>query len=185
MTSNNHESKCTAHFNTVYDKTFDSLRKFVASKCSDPYYIADILQETYTEYYKVLLRHGIERINNDKAFLIKIAKRRLYAHYSLKEKLCMAVPLTFMSEDGEEYDNPSLPCEESPEEDVISALEAERIWNIIETYPPDVRKILNLYFCEEMSPSEIANATGMKLHTVKNKLYRTIDEIRRKETENE
>jgi len=44
----------TTFFNEVYDRTYDTVARYVISKCSNTDDIADIIQETYTELYAVL-----------------------------------------------------------------------------------------------------------------------------------
>lgn len=170
---------CTEYFNGVYDDTFDYVKRYVASKCSDPSYIADILQETYCEFYKLILKHGVDHAGDARALLIKIAKRRVFRYYSLRRKLAVFVPLFETNRDGEEY----CIAEEADdgEDGIIDGIEAERIWSIIGTYPAETRKILYLYFSCGMSHSEIATQLGCGLSYVKNKIYRTLAEIKEKE----
>ncbi len=172
---------CTDHFNEIYDATFAGVRKFVAAKCTDTAYLSDILQEIYLEYYKLLLYKGRAYVKNDRAMLFKIAKRKIYAYYSLKEKLKRFLPLGNRNVDGEEYEDEDILREDDTFDGFFEEMEAKRIWGCIETYPADIRKICYLYFYEEMSLAEIAEATGYGLSAVKNKLYRTLREIREQE----
>lgn len=174
----------TELFNKIYDETFDDMRRYIAVKCSDTAYIADILQETYLDYYYLILKKGNDHISDHRAVLFKIAKRKIYRYYSLKEKLKFLLPLYQTSRDGDEYEADII-SEDSFEDDILSAIESDRIWKIISEYPADIRKIFHLYFYEEMSHSQIAKEMNCSLSNVKNKLYRTLDEIREKGRNNE
>lgn len=174
---------CTEHFNKIYDETFDDIKRFVALKCSDISLISDILQDIYMEYYRLILRKGTDYAANDFAVIFKIAKRKIYRYYTFKEKLTYLVPLFQRNEDGEEYCTAEQEAvteepEESVEDTVLTRIEAERIWSVIEQYSPEVRKIMYLHFSEGMSHAEIACELGCSLSNVKNKLYRTLSEIK-------
>lgn len=170
------------HFNKVYDETFEKIKAFIAVRCCDPFYISDIIQETYLEYYRTLIKKGADYFKDEKAVLMKIAKRKVFGFYSLREKLAFAVPLFFTSDNGEELCLPDRECFSDCGDEMVTELEAERIWKIICSYPPDIRKIMYMYFNLGMTCAEIAKTLGCGVSNIKNKLYRTLEKIR--ETEN-
>ena len=183
----NNPDVCIIEFDQIYEDTFSHIRKYIALHCSDIDVIPDILQETYLDFYKLLSKKGTDYVNNNLALLLKIAKRKVYRHYSLKDKIKIFIPLINKNADGEEYsvtDRQDI-CTQTLEHYVLQKLETERLWDIISTYSADVRKIFYLYFYEELTLSEIAAETGYGLSKVKHKLYRTLDEIRRKEQNHE
>lgn len=45
-----------ALFNEIYDKTYKKVFSIVTAKCGNTSDIADIIQETYIEVYKVLIK---------------------------------------------------------------------------------------------------------------------------------
>lgn len=168
-----------AKFNKVYDETFASLKRFVASKCSNPFDIGDILQDTYTDYYRVLTKKGISYIENDADYLFRIAKRKLAKYYSLMQRLRDIFPLPDQDDD---YPGLADPC--GVEEAVISSAETERILKKIKALPEDTQKLIYLCFNENMSLESISKETGLPLHTVKNKIYRGLKKIRKSEEKN-
>lgn len=174
-----------AHFNAVYDETYDGIKRYAAAKCADPQYLADILQETYLEYYRLILRHGVDYADDPKALLYKIAKRRVYRYYSLRQRLAAVIPLFRENGDGEVFCTADEDLTAETDDEAIDKAEADRIWAIIRTYPLRTQKIMVLYFNCGLSHSEIAKETGMTLSGVKNVLYRTISEIRKKENGDE
>lgn len=178
-------NRSTSTFDRIYDDTFEELKKYVAAKCSDPCYVSDILQETYFELYKLLEQKGDDYAADIRAVLFKIAKRRVYRYYSLKQRLSVFIPLFVKNEKGDEYCAADEAEIDDVADTVINEAEAERLWKIIQTYPADVRKIMYLYFNCGMSHAQIATALGCTLSNVKNKLYRTLAEIRRKENGDE
>lgn len=66
------------------------------------------------------------------------------------------------------------------EESYISAEEADIIKKVLTKYSPEIKKIIYLFYAEELSLSEIAGVMNMNVSTVKSKLYRTMNEIRKK-----
>ena len=172
---------CMECFNRIYDETFDEIKQYIALKCADPSYIPDILQDTYFEYYRVLQRKGTDYAKDNHALIFKIAKRKVFRFYSMKQKLSVLLPLFHTNEDGSEYCTLNENESENSCDIALNGIEAERIWSIINTYPADVRKIMYLYFSCNMSHSQIAEKLGCSLSNVKNKLYRTLAEIRKKE----
>jgi len=176
----NNPDVCTELFNRLYDDTFSEMRRYVAVRCTDTAYIQDILQETYLDYYRLILRKGAGYAENNRAVLYKIAKRKIYRYYSLKEKKKIFIPMSIPDGDSEETEITLSDPNSNFEDAVISKVESDRIWDIISTYPADTRKILYLFFYENMSHTEIADELHLNLSTVKNKLYRTIREISEK-----
>ncbi len=167
-------------FDRVYDLTYLEIRRFVAAKCGDPDYIPDILQEIYLEYYKALGKKDSDNIENDRAFVFGIASKRVKKYYSFKQRMRKILPLSAVnSDDGTEYDI-DVPDPHDITEGIISGDEGRALRAELSGYSPEIRKIIYLYYCEEMKLSEIAEATGMKLSTVKNKIYRTVSSIKKK-----
>lgn len=161
------------HFNSVYDEYFDEIRRFTAVRCSDPDQLSDLLQEIWLEYYRSVAKKGVDYAKEPIALLYKIARRRTARYFSLKKKLMKLVPV------NEEDDKILLPdIYTDAEEKALSSVEAERIWEILSSYPSEIRKIFYLYFYEDMSLPEISRATGLRLSSVKNKLYRTLKELK-------
>lgn len=183
----NNPDVCIMEFNQVYEETFSKVRGYISLHCSDINTVPDILQETYLDFYKILSDKGVSYAKDNIAVLMKIAKRKVYRHYSFIDKIKIFIPLIHKNADDEEYFLPDFqdPCIQTVEEDILQKLEAERLWDIINTYPADVRKIIYLYFYEELTLAEIAGVMGWGLSKVKHKLYRTLEEIRRKEQRDE
>lgn len=172
------KTACDARFDRVYDETYDSTRRYVTVKCADPHDVTDVLQETYLEYYRLLRRKGLDYIEDDGAMVHTIAARKVKRYYSHKQRLRRLLPTTRADgEEGEEYD---LPDPTSVEEVVLGRSEAAEILCYLDRYPVETRKIVYLYYAEEMRLSEIALVMELPLSTVKSRLYRTLRELKTK-----
>ena len=66
-----------SEFHEIYNKTYNSILKFIAVKCQNVEDINDILQDTYTELYKILNKRTIIEVESEVAFIIGIAKKIL------------------------------------------------------------------------------------------------------------
>lgn len=179
----------TEHFIKVYEETFAGLKRFVMTRCADLTALSDILQDIYVTYYELLLKKGLSYIENDTAMLRKVAERRLFRYYSLKQKLSVLVPLFRRNDAGEEYcvsDAPeySLTGEvPGTEKTVITAMESEEIFSKVCLFPEKTKKILMLYYVERMPQAKIAELFHMSLSNVKNTIYRSIQKLREGEGE--
>ncbi|NLF28203.1 MAG: RNA polymerase sigma factor [Clostridiales bacterium] len=177
---------CAEAFQRIYEETFADMRRYVAFKCADVSYIPDILQETYLAFYRLMLRGGPDCARNGRAVLYKIARRKVYAYYTLREAAKRLLPLSRTRGEQEEEPSPERFFEEAGvEEQALNKAESERLWRVVSSYSADVRKIFYLFFYEGMSHAEIAAALGCGLSNVKNKLYRTLSQIREREMRDE
>lgn len=164
-------------FNRIYDETFDDLARFIAVKCHDVAEIPDLLQETYTDFYRYLLKHGAEHVRHPRGLLFKIAKRKLFRHYALKAKMKHVLSLDQPGDEGGDTLQNDRRLAVEPV-DVETRWVYERWLAMIAEYPADVRKIYHLYYYEDMKLREIADVMGLSVSNVKNKLYRTRHELR-------
>lgn len=162
-------------FRRIYDSTYSVAAAQVTAKCRRTADIGDILQEVYLELYRVLKKRGTEYIRDPKAFVAKLVKQKL-AHYYRKHPW-----------QHEVYDEPDEDgC--MPELADIECLSVEEIavdheilqWtdHYLSAKGELYRKIFHLYYRFGMTLAEIAELLGRTEADVKNKLYRTLKEIR-------
>lgn len=172
------ENNVTSRFNSIYDATNKQALSFITAKCGNIDDVSDILQETYMELYKVLSEKGSEYIENEEAFVIQIAKKKVYKHYTVTQKMKSDLSLTVVS-GGEEFDLLETEPDDIDIEDEICTNElVEEIWQHISKKSQEIRKIFYMRFSLDLSIREIAQLMSISESTVKNKLYRTIGEIR-------
>lgn len=179
------DQQITALFNAIYDDTYVHAARYVTARCGDTSDIADILQEIYLEVYRVLIRKGTRHIRNGQAFVMRIAKTKVYRHYKSAER--RTKPFSFFAprgEDGEDGGELELPDFERDlqtrdmEDGIAESLVAEEVWAALSRKSQDVRRIFYLYYYCELKLSEIAAELGLSESNVKHKLYRTLQELR-------
>jgi RNA polymerase sigma factor (sigma-70 family) len=173
-----------SYFNTVYNDTHLKIQRFISSKYTNIHDIEDILQEVYLEFYKTLCKHGTDYITEPEPFLIDIAKKKLSKRYSLKNRLKRLLPLTKTNEQDEEYTRGDFSDIEGSYDDIDEALikqeTIDAVWQIINAMGAQTIEIFRLRYLEELQIDAISERMNLPKHTVKNKLYRTMEEIRQK-----
>ena len=89
-------------FGRIYDATYKKTLLYVTSRCQNTGDIPDILQEIYTDVYSAIAKKGGNYLKNEEAFVMQIAKSKLYRHYSLSQKMKRFLPLFIRNDEGEE-----------------------------------------------------------------------------------
>ena len=68
---------------------------------------------------------------------------------------------------------------DDPAEAVVHRIEGNPLWREIRKLPADQRAVLVLFYIEECSTEEIARIVGLKPPTVRTKLHRARQRVRR------
>jgi len=131
------------------------------------------------ELYKLLVNRGAEYVTHEKALVMRIAKRKLAKHYNILGRLKNFVSITAANEDGEvditEFEADSFCTEDF----AVNGIMLENARQLIKSKPLDVRKVFYLMYDVGLTIPEIAQALSMSESNVKNKLYRTLKELRK------
>ena len=167
------DQNITARFDEIYSNTSKDILAFITAKCGNTADISDIVQDTYLELYKVLLKHGADYITNDKAFVTRIAKHKIARYYTLLQRLKNIVSLD--NKAGEEnFDIDSF----SLEDYAVDKVMLNQAREFILSKPEPVKKVFYLFYESGMSINEIAEMLCISESNVKNKLYRTLNELK-------
>jgi len=131
------------------------------------------------ELYKLLIRRGVDYVTHEKALVFRIAKRKIAKHFSLLERLKIFVSTTSVNDDNEEFDLTEFESEALSAEDLtIDNILYENAHQYIKSKSEDVRKVFYLKYDIGLTIPEIAQALSLSEATVRNKLYRTLKELR-------
>jgi len=68
----------------------------------------------------------------------------------------------------------------TPEEAYVQKAEDEQLWQMVMALSEDQQTILSLYYGEQMTYEQIAQATGMRIGTVKSRLSRAKEALAKK-----
>jgi len=168
-----------SRFDEIYNSTSKAVLAFITSKCVHTADINDIFQDTYMDLYKTLTKRGADYVTNEKAFVLRIAKCKVARYYSLIERMRIFVSTTFANDNNEEVELTDFEADAFLTEDFIvnqETLETSR--KIIQSKPEDVQKVFYLFYDVGLSIPEIAQALSLNESSVKNKLYRTLKQLR-------
>ncbi len=153
---------------------------YITAKCSNTADIIDIFQETYMELYSVIAKRGENYIENKEAFVMKLARQKVSRYYSLLDRLKAVLPLAYPSRDGEEFDRSGLDIHSfSVEDNIVNEALIEQVNTFLSSKPEVIKKIFYLFYQMELTIPEIATHLSMSESNVKNRLYRTLKELRK------
>ena len=162
-------------FRQIYDQTYRKTAALITARSRQTADAADLIQEVYLELYRIISRRGVSYIKSPDAMIAKLTGQVLARYYKR------------MGRQREVYQAPSEEGITAETED-IEALSVEEItegravldWidGYLASRGEDVRKIFHLYYRFGMKIPEIARMLGRTESDVKNKLYRTLKEIR-------
>ena len=168
-----------SRFDEIYNSTSKAVLAFITSKCRRTADISDIFQDTYMELYQVLSKRGAGYVTNDKAFVFRIAKQKLARYYTLLERLRIFIPMTTTNEDEDEVELSDFEVDTfSMEVFAVNQILLETARQYIQQKPEDVKKAFYLFYDVGLSIPEISRALAISESNVKNKLYRTLKELR-------
>lgn len=164
-----------AEFDQIYNRSYQYLLKYVITKIDNLSNTEDVMQEIYVHIYKIINKKGIDYINNEKYFILKIARNELFKYYSLKNKLKNLCNYDMENISTALFSDTS----QDTSLEVETKMEGEDIWSIIKKEPQDIQKILCLYYLGNTKINDIAILLGQNPNTIKTKLYRTVNKIRK------
>ena len=162
-------------FRQIYEQTYRTTAAYITAKSRQTADAADLIQEVYLELYRILCKRGIAYIKNSEAMVAKLTHQVMARYYKR------------MGRRMEVYEEPSEDGITAEIED-IEALSVEELtedravldWTeqYLSSKGDEVRKIFHLFYRFDLTIAEIARLLDTSESDVKNKLYRTLKEIR-------
>lgn len=162
-------------FRQIYAQTHRKTAAQIMAGARQTADAADLIQEVYLELYQILLRRGAGYIRDPEALMARLTRQVLARYY--REMSRRPEVYAEPSEDGitaELPDIESLSVEEITEDREVLAW-TERY---LAERGDEVRRIFHLYYRFGLTLAEISRLLGRTESDVKNKLYRTLREIR-------
>ena len=161
-------------FEQIYRQTYNMLIRYIVVKCNNIDDINDILQETYMELLKKIRKRKNLEVENINNFIYGIANNIIKRHFH-KKKLEKIVYLY----SNDEEDTP-LDIEDTfdLEQDFITKENVDRVWQYINTKDLLTTKVIYLYFILGLKISDVANELNISESNAKNKIYRTLKELK-------
>lgn len=156
-------------FNTLYEKTYNDVLKYIVCKCSNIADAEDILQNVYIEVYKKLLK----KEDISKTYLIGITKNKVKDYYRFRYK--QKIISFFEKEEKTLLD--AIPSDVDIEKSMFQKYDTECVWKYLKKKKAIVSKIFYLYFHLELTIKEISKELEISESNVKYYLYRTLKEL--------
>jgi RNA polymerase sigma-70 factor (ECF subfamily) len=134
----------------------------------------DLTQEVFIKVYGSLERYKPEF--KFSTWIYKIASNTAIDH--LRKSAVSTAPL-YLVNDDEEFELPIPSRSPSPERALERRERAAQIEEVISQLPPRYRELIVLRHVSELGYEEIAEVTGLPLGTVKNRIFRAREAMRK------
>ena len=169
-------NKIDLRFEQLYERTKNSVLKYIVPRCASVLDIEDIYQEIYLRVYDAIKS---ERPADDpEAFIMGIAKHCVAHYYSVLTRMKMRISRSASDASGEEYQD--IADDTDIEELAADRELCERIFRDISLQPPEVQKIFYLHYLMELSLGETAQTLGISESRVRQLLYKAVRQLKRK-----
>lgn len=162
-------------FDEIYEETYKIVLKFTIVKCNNIDDINDIIQDTYLELLKILKKKKILEIENTKNYILGIENNIIKRYYKKVKKENIVILNMYDEEDN----NLEIKDEFDLEANIINKDNVEKVWNYLKGKDLITTKIFYLYFALGLKISEISDELEVGSSFVKNRIYRTLEEIKK------
>lgn len=154
-------------FGELYETYYDIIYKFVLKKVSNKETAEDITQEIFIQSFE-----GIGLLNEPEKYLswlYSIADHKCADYFRLKSK-----NFEVSEEQAASSEYAAFPFNTImlPDDYCVNSESADKLKEILNSLKPDMKKVLILYYYDELSLSAIAKKLKVSENTIKQKLYR-------------
>lgn len=162
-------------FNSIYDKTYSDVLRYIIVKCQNVNDANDILQETYLEFWRLLNKKELSE-SNIKSYIIGIAINKIKKHYTLIDKL---KTISLFQKNDKDIELIDIVEDNFNIEDlIIKNDDWDMVWKYIKNMKnQNIPKVFYLHYKLELSITEISEILKVSDSYVKNLIYRTLKEL--------
>lgn len=161
-------------FENIYRQTYNKLLRYIVIKCNNIDDISDILQETYIELLKKIRKKKVLELDNIENFIFGISNNVIKRHFYKKKKENI---ISFYNDD-EESITTDIEDTFDLEQDFITRENVGKVWQYINNRDLITTKAFYLYFVLGLKIGEISKELNITESNAKNKIYRTLKEIK-------
>lgn len=161
-------------FVQAYNDTYDYINRYLTSKLPARDLIEDALQSVYLDFYRSLITTD-GKIKNVRHYVLRIAKHYVADHYRQQPKA------TF-----EDITDLNI-----PDEKALATLENadffdyEQVMSYLKSSDDTTYRIFVLHYQYGYTIKKTASCLGLSQSTVKSRLYRTLDKLKKTYCEKE
>ena len=164
-------------FEDIYNSTYNNVLKYVICNVSNIDDINEIVQDTYVELYMILKKKNTLQVENIVSYVVGIAKNKIYRHFGFLKRQKEDSLTKSINYDEVDTDIPDIL---DLEEEMIKKQSTKELLLYIKQKDLITAKVFYLYYTLDMKLSDIATELNITESNVKNRLYRTIKELRKK-----
>lgn len=151
----------------IYDETYREALKYIISKCRDMECVQDIIQNSYFNLYKAMEK---SEIKDHRKYLFKIIQNEIFKTYGIIGVLKNNISIFSLTEES------NMKSKEN--NDIESKILCENIYDYLKEKDILTFKIFMMYFKFDMKIVDISKNLKISESNVKNRLYRTIKELK-------
>ena len=161
-------------FEKIYKETYNNVLRFAVIKCRNFDDINDIIQDTYLELLKLLKKKKMLEAENIESYILGISNNVLKRYYHKKKK----DNIVYYYQDDS---NLTKDVEDTfdLEADIITKHNVSKVWEYLKQKDLITTKVFYLYFAVGLKISEISKELEIGESNIKNRIYRTLKEIKK------
>ena len=160
-------------FKEIYQTTYNNTLKFVIVRCNNIESVNDIIQDTYLELLKIIKKKKVVEVDNINNYVLGITNNIIKRHYHKKNKENI---ISYYQESEKEFE---IIDSFNLEEEIITKENVSEVWEYVRKKDLITSKIFYLYFALGLKISDIAKELEIGESNVKNKIYRTLKELKK------
>ena len=166
------EQETLDSFEQLYQETYPDVMKYVVCHCSNIEDTKDIVQNIYLHVFKNQKRIPIGKA---KKYILGISKYKVKDYYRFRYKEKM---IAFFSHTEDSFPVESIPDSINIEASMLERYDINQVWEYLKRRPVIISKVFYLYYYLELTIKEIAQELHVSESSVKNYLYRSLQELR-------
>ena len=172
------------NFNQIYSDNYDEIFIFVQRKVKSKELAEEIVNDVFVNVHKHLNNFDNNK-SSLKTWLYNIAKNIVIDNYRKKRIKTYSLDELHDDEKGENKTKFETPDKElNGIETLIVKEQMNLVKGIVQSLPIAYRRIANMFFFEQLSYEEISNELDMPLGTVKGKIHRTRELLKKRMSRN-
>ena len=157
-------------FNQLFRRYYSELFFYGCKLLNNELLVKESIQEVFIRIWET--KDSLAEANNVKSYLLVSIRRKLLI---LKEKENRNQNITIDSSNSDQFILESN--EFNPQTDVSKELRA-KLLSAINKLTHNQREVITLFFFHELSYADIATVTGKGIQSIRNLMYRTLNNLR-------
>ncbi|MCL2159601.1 MAG: sigma-70 family RNA polymerase sigma factor [Oscillospiraceae bacterium] len=163
-------------FEAIVEKYEKMIYNLALSKTQNRESAQDISQECFLRAYKMLASYRTEGAFS--TWIYRICQNLIYDYYR-KSKKIQTVSLSNFDEYGESPHEKELEdLEGDPSEKLVRSEKIQKVRELIDSLPDDLREIIILRDLNDISYAQISEMLGIEEGTVKSRLHRAREKLK-------